>query len=92
MLLTQYFLFDRIFSYIILTVGCLHDLGDQSVGWDDTPLIDFIKPNAGGTIYDLFNSNHVIEDCDSDCEMCPFDGDYWDDDQDTCYCYSGYAW
>ena len=54
---------------------------------------DFIKPETGGTIYDIFNSNMTITDCDYNCDDVCNGGGYYDEWYmgGQCYCYnSGY--
>ncbi len=51
-------------------------------------LEDFIKPISGGTVYDIFNSNQIVEFCNTDCSYdCNNPEYYYDEWMNQCYCW-----
>ena len=69
------------------------EVSGQTVELEDGEYVDiddFIKPEAGGAIYDIFNSNVTVEHCywgcqtEYWCEMCQEYHCDWYDDEETC--------
>ncbi len=49
---------------------------------------DFIKPQSGGTIYDIFNSPQTVQLCNKDCDYGCDGENFYNDWMGQCYCYN----